>query len=247
MIGYTSNLNTSYNAWQTMVTKRVSHGLSVQAHYTWSKGLDQCSTEVIGSCKQQNPHNPAGEWAVGDFDRTHVTVFTYIYEIPKITAVPRFLSQAVGGWQVASFHTFQSGNPFTVFTGSDASLTGVNLDRPNQVGNPHISGDRSKLQQLAAWFNPAAFAANAPGQYGNASRNSLRAPFDWRWDMSVKKLFYPHGERYRLEIRGDINNLLNHTVYDAPGTSLASPKSFGVISSTVVSGRVVRLGAHLEF
>ncbi len=247
MMSYTANLNTSYNALQTFITKRASHGLSVQAHYTWSKAIDQCSTEVIGSCVQQDPSNPGGERGLGDFDRTHVAVITYIYEIPRISAVPHFLSQAIGGWQIASYHVFQSGNPFTIITGSDASLTGVGNDRPNQVGDPTLPGGRSKDDQLAEYFNTAAFVANGPGQYGNTGRNTLRAPFDQRWDISVKKLFYPHGERYRLEFRCDINNLLNRTVFDAPGNSLASPKSFGVISSTVVSGRVVRLGLHLDF
>ena len=247
MVGYSSNLNSSYNALQTQVTKRFSHGLQFQGHYTWSKAIDQCTTEVIGSCAQQDPYHPGLERGLGDYDRTHVGVITYIYEIPKISAVPRFLGQAVGGWQVASYHVFQSGNPFTVFTGSDASLTGVNNDRPNQIGDPLLPGGRSQAAQLAEWFNPAAFVANGPGQYGDVGRNSLRAPSDWRWDMSVKKLFYLHGERTRLEFRGDINNILNHTVFDAPGNILTSPSSFGVISSYVVSGRVVRLGLHLAF
>jgi len=246
MPSYSSNLNTSYNALQALLAKRFSHGLQFQGHYTWSRVIDECSTEVIGSCTQQDPSNPGGERGPGDFDRTHVAVITYIYEIPKIFAVPHFLSQAIGGWQIASYHVFQSGNPFTVITGKDASLTGVGYDRPNQIGDPHLSGDRSQAAQLAEWFNPAAFVANSPGQYGDTTRNSLRAPFDRRWDVSVKKVFYPYGERYRLEFRCDINNILNHTVFDAPGTTLGS-KSFGVISSTVVSGRVLRLGMHLEF
>src|SRR5262249_37840385 len=155
---------------------------------------------------------------LGDFDRPHVAVFSYIYELPRLASVPHFLSQVVGGWQIASYHAFQSGNPFTVFTGSDASLSGVGNDRPNLVGNPTISGDRSKGDKLARWFNSSAFVANSPGTFGNAGRNILRAPGDVRWDMSVKKVFYGF-EKYRVELRSDINNLLNHTVFDAPGNS----------------------------
>ena len=80
---------------------------------------------------------------------------------------------------MASYHTFQSGNPFTVFTGRDASLTGVGNDRPNLVADPNLP-DRPLSAQLAEWFNTAAFVANSPGQYGNVGRNTLRAPFDWR-------------------------------------------------------------------
>src|SRR5205085_2301842 len=96
MIGYSSNLNTSYNAFQAQLSKRFSHGLQFHGHYTWSKAIDQCSTEVIGSCVQQNPYSPAADRGLGDYDRTHVAVITYIYEIPKISAVPRFLRPAVG-------------------------------------------------------------------------------------------------------------------------------------------------------
>jgi outer membrane receptor protein involved in Fe transport len=244
MTTYSSNLNTSYNSLQTMVTKRASHGLTAQAHYTWSRGIDQCSTEVIGSCGRQNPFNPAGERGAGDFDRTHAAVITYIYELPKLATLPIGLKQVVGGWQVAGYHVFQSGNPYTVLTGSDASLTGVNNDRPNQLSNPYanipqVSGSIYEI-------NPAAFVANSAGTYGNAARNSLRAPSDWRWDLSAKKVFFPYGERYRVEIRGDFNNILNHTVFDAPANTVSS-KSFGIVSSSVVSGRVLRIGAHLDF
>ncbi len=249
MQSYSSNLNTSYNAFQAFVTKRASHGLSVQAHYTWSRVIDQCSTEVIGSCAQQDPYNPAGERGVGDFDRTHVGVITYIYEVPKLAAAPRFLRQVIGGWQLASYHVFQSGQPFTVFTASDASLTDAGYDRPNQVGDPHgpIPPTFTQVPGAIYWFNPTAFVPNSPGQYGNTSRNSLRAPYIRRWDMSLKKIFYPYGERYRLEFRGDINNILNHTILAAPGAEDPTSTSFGVISSTEISGRVVRLGLHLDF
>jgi hypothetical protein len=232
-----------------VVTKRAAHGLSLQGHYTWSKAIDQCSTEVIGSCSFQNPYDPAAERALGDHDRTHVGVITYIYELPKLARLPHFLSQTVGGWQIASYHVFQSGIPFTVFTGTDNSGTN-NLDfydRPNQVGDP-FSGtcpNGAPVHTMTCWFNTSAFVANSPGQYGNVGRNSLRGPNDWRWDLSAKKVFYPYGERFRLEFRGDINNILNHTVFNAPQNTLGA--GFGTITSYVVSGRVMRLGLHLDF
>lgn len=252
--GYASNLNSSYNSWQTVLTKRVSHGLSFQGHYTWSRVIDQCSTEVVGSCSLQNPYNPAAERGPGDFDRTHVAVMTYIYELPKLASLPHFLGQVIGGWQIASFHVFQSGQPFTVLSGTGDSGTGSGInnldkyDRPKQVGDP-FSGtcaNGAAVGTMNCYFNTSAFVANSAGTFGNTARNSLRAPSDVRWDMSIKKIFYPHGERYRLEFRGDVNNIMNHTVFGAPGATVGG-KGFGVISSTTTSGRVMRLGLHLDF
>ena len=60
-------------------------------------------------------------------------------------------------------------------------------------------------------------------------------------------MFYLHGDHYRVELRGDANNVWNHTVFGAPGASLVSAKSEGVISSTVISGRVLRVGLHFAF
>jgi hypothetical protein len=244
MPSYSSNLNSSYHALQAVIIKRPSHGLSVMAHYTWSRGIDQCTTEAMGGCGRQNPFNAAAERSAGDYDRTHNAVITWIYELPKLSSLPRALRQVVGGWQVANYQYFRSGTPYTIIAGKDISTTGVGNDRPNLVGDPNATIQNPVAGAIYA-FNPAAFAFASAGQYGNVGRNTMRAPFDMRWDASLKKVFYLGGEKNRFEIRADATNLLNHDIFDG-GTNTMGP-NLGVVTATVVSGRTIRLGAHLEF
>ena len=166
-LALTSDGNSSYHSWQTVVTKRVSHGLSVLAHYTWSKGIDVCSSETAGSCVEQNPADRNGSRGLNDNDHAHIAAISYLYGIPFFKKAPAFARGAFAGWQLAGIHRLQTGAPFTVVTGSDVALTGVGYDRPDLAHTPASLGDRSKQQQLAKWFDPTAFVSNQTGQVGS--------------------------------------------------------------------------------
>jgi hypothetical protein len=244
---FTSDGTSSYNAWQTIVTKRLSYGLTVLGHYTWSKALDTCTTEVTSSCGQQDPNNRNSSRGLGDNDHAHSAVVSYVYQVPFPRTAPSVLRQAFGGWQAAGIHRFQTGAPFTVMSGSDVALTGVGYDRPDLIHPATLPGGRSKAKQLAQWFDPTAFVKAQPGQYGNAGRNILRAPGLISWDFSVQKQFPLLRERQRLQFRTDFLNIMNHANFDAPNASLASPNTIGRISSTTTGGRVIQLAVHVEF
>ncbi|MCE5310995.1 MAG: TonB-dependent receptor [Acidobacteriales bacterium] len=244
---YTSDANSAYNAWQTIVTKRMGGGLSLQAHYSWSKAIDTCTNEVIGSCGQQDPANRNGSRGLGDFDHAHSAVISYVYGIPFFKSAPAPMRSAFAGWQLAGFHRLQTGAPFMVTTGSDVALTGVGYDRPDLVHTPSLPDGRSKQQELAQWFDTSAFVANQPGQYGNVGRNILRAPGLFTWDLSVQKNFPLFGERRKLQFRTDFMNIMNHANFAEPSAVLASPGTMGRITSTNGGARVVQLALRAEF
>jgi len=50
----------------------------------------------------------------------------------------------LSGWQLAPIVTATTGVPFTVTTGTDASLTGVGNDRPTLIGNPRARTLKSR-------------------------------------------------------------------------------------------------------
>src|SRR2546427_9530096 len=94
--------------------------------------------------------------------------------------------------------------PFTVTMGTDDSLTGVNLDRPNLVGDTRFSVDRSRNDQVARWFNTAAFQAPPIGSYGNAGRNILSGPGSVNTDIGMFKNFTAGRERLgRVQFRAE--------------------------------------------
>jgi hypothetical protein len=219
----------------------------VLAHYSWSKAIDNCTTEVVGSCGQQDPGNRNGSRGLGDYDHTHNAAITYLYAIPFPKNAPALARSAFSRWQLSGIHRFQTGAPLTVMTGSDVALTGVGYDRPNLLHSPTLSGDRSKQQQLYQWFDPTAFGPAATGTYGNAGRNILRAPGLLTWDLSVRKEFPFWGEKRRLQFRTDFLNIMNHTNFAAPSATLSSPSTMGRITSTAGSGRIIQLALHVEF
>ena len=72
----------NYNALQTHVEKRLSHGVQVGFSYTWSHALDEQSAMGL-FYNGNNPNNPHGAYASSDFDRTHVVNFNYLYQFPN--------------------------------------------------------------------------------------------------------------------------------------------------------------------
>ncbi|HJZ96851.1 MAG TPA: hypothetical protein VKE70_10085, partial [Candidatus Solibacter sp.] len=247
ILALTADGNSTYNSWQTVVTKRVSHGLSVLAHYTWSKGIDNCTSEVAGSCVEQDPGNRNGSRGLNDYDHAHNAAISYLYTIPFFKNAPAAARGAFARWQLAGIHRMQTGAPFSVMTGSDASLTGVGYDRPDLAHAPASLGDRSKQQELAKWFDTTAFVANQTGRYGNAGRNILRAPGFFNWDLSISKEFPISGERRMIQFRTDFLNILNHANFAAPSATLSSPSTMGVISGTVGNARIIQLALRAVF
>ena len=64
-------------------------------------------------------------------------------------------------------------------------------------------------------------------------------------DFSVFKEF-PITERFRLQLRSEFFNLLNHPQFDLPGQNIGSP-SAGVISGTVGTPRDIQFSLRLLF
>ena len=119
------------------------------------------------------------------------------------------------------------------------------------------------------YFNPANFsvaninnlnsiarqnAANLPYfTYGTMPRNALRGPDNVNFDLALAKHF-KIAERFDLEFRADAFNVLNHTQFGNPDTSITD-STFGQISTTIAdpsasgyeAGRILQLALHLKF
>jgi hypothetical protein len=242
-----SDADSSYHGWQSVVTKRLSGGFTFLGHYTWSKAIDDsCTSESTDACQQQDPFNRRGSRGLGDFHRAHVISFSYLYELPMFKSRQGVLKQAFGGWQVAGINTFQTGTTINVLTGSDASLLGVGRDRPDLAGNPKLPGNRSRSEQIARWFDTSVFRRNSPGQFGNAARNIIIGPGAYNWDVSLQKKFRLAAERPVVEFRAELFNVLNHANLGSPQASFGSTASFGRITSTS-GARIVQFALRYAF
>jgi hypothetical protein len=124
----------------------------------------------------------------------------------------------LGNWQIAPLIRVQGGLPVNIITGTDNSLTGVNLDRPNLV-QPNLYS--ANLGPGIQWLNPAALTPNPLGTYGNLGRDAARAPGQFNFDAALSRTF-TLTEHFRLDARAEAFNVINHTNFNAPNSTFNS-------------------------
>lgn len=201
-----SCVSSSYNSLQTKVTKRFSQSSSFIATYTWSKALD--FGEFGNPTDQFNYRVDRGP---ADFDRASVFTFGHNVVLP-FGPGQRWGSNAQGvvrhlveGWQWTGITTLLSGYPFSPVLFNNASLNADMGLRPDIIGDPTVENPSRDL-----WFNPNAYAVPAPFTFGNAARNSLRAPgvalADWAFFKNFRIT-----EALNLQFRWENFNFFNRT------------------------------------
>jgi Carboxypeptidase regulatory-like domain len=132
----TNDVRSNYNSLQVTLTKRLSHGVSFIAGYTFAHSLDNGSLNRFGLIPQ-NSANPGAEYGNADFDVRHHFTFTTTYNIPGIKG----FAQLLEGWQVNGIVTLQSGQPWIVNDYNSRGVTGFSgtgdtADRWDFFGNP---------------------------------------------------------------------------------------------------------------
>lgn len=250
---------------QLTVDKRYGHGLSFRAAYTLAKTIDLSSGFRARSGGYTDPFDPRLDRALADFDATHRFVFSGSWELPinKPFRGNRVMNKVTEGWQANVIASFQSGQPFTIFSNNDNSLQGNFLDRPNLIGKIKTFDPR-QMQTLGGncgggglgnyYFDPSAFDCQfnndlhlAPGSiasFGNLGRNALRGPGINNWDISFLK-DTRLTESTKLEFRAEMFNAFNHVQFLNPDAA-GFDSTFGQVSQTR-GPRLVQFGLKLYF
>src|SRR5207249_9256511 len=108
----------------------------------------------------QNSYNLRAERGLSGVHTAHRSVTSVLYELP-VGRGRRFLNRGgiangvLGGWQLGSIFTLQSGFPYTVVSGRDQSNTGAGYDRPNATAQYALL--RRGERNTERWFNTDAF------------------------------------------------------------------------------------------
>ena len=238
--------HSTYHGGQITVTRRMSRGLSLLGNYTYSKCMDN-NTLTTGVVSVINKLDPNKDTARCDFDVTHFANVSLEYDLPELRILRGIAGKLINHWRMSNIMVLRRGMPFSVYSGRDNALSGpTNNSGTNDLAD-QISPDSSRpagANQLAKWFNTAAYVQNAPGTFGNSGRNSLTAPGVWNWDFALVKSI-PLTETVQTGIRFEAFNLLNHANFNAPAGTLTSP-NFGTIT-TAASPRVLQLALKLSF
>ena len=254
--------NTVYNAWQTSIRKRFSHGLSFDGHYTFSKSLGITGGDIgayYGSDNDSNNiqdfFNPRADRGPNPGDAAHRFVADWVYNLPRLSNRHALIKHVLGNWEVGGIMTTRSGERVTV--------TQACADyhcRPDYVGgitslqnwkqtstSTCTVGARCSVQYLnrsaflLVAIDPRSRTAVRPG---NVGQGSLRGPATWSTDLSLAKNFAIK-EGMNLQFRTDMFNATNHVNYSGPNANLSSA-TFGEINGAG-GMRVMQLNAKLSW
>jgi hypothetical protein len=148
----------------------------------------------------------------------------------------------LGGWKLGGIFQARTGLPVTVIDGRNRSLQGERgAERPNCVGDPHPSD-----QSIDRWLDINGFAAAPLGTFGNCPVGVGRGPGYSNVDLVLSKRFDVGSTRH-LEFRVEAFNALNHPSFGAPNRDISVPNTFGTITNTVSSPRVIELALKFYF
>jgi len=251
---------THYNSMQIKAeTKTPRYGLYALLAYTYSRTYDNGLSDGLGS-ELSAPYFPLPNWQNLDWALSQINLnqsFTgsVIYDLPfgrgkAIGSSMNAPANAIlGNWQVTLIQRISTGFPVPLIDSSNQSGTSFNAGgNDNNYNRPDkVSGQNPKSANHGQhqWINPAAFAAPAPGELGDASRVPATGPDFVNSDFSAVKQFTLAHEM-GLNFRAEFFNIFNHTQYGAPISDINAP-GFGAVNSSVNNPRLVQLALKLAF
>lgn len=230
-----------YHGFQARVQKQFDQGLSFLFSLTAGKLIDDVGPH-------QNAYDRRLTRAISTEDQSQRWVLSTVYELPYgrgkrfgATAHP-LLRGILGNWQMNGILTLASGYPLALTAPNpQAGITGQQVLRPNVNGDPKLSGDRSRAEKIARWFDTTVFSQPAAFTFGSAGASLPTVRGDWtkNLDYSVFKQF-PISEARRVELRGELFNALNRVQFGLPGQAFGGG-NFGVVGSQSNTPRQVQL------
>jgi hypothetical protein len=240
--------NSNYNSLQAIAVKTLSHGLVLNANYTFAKGLDDLGTR----------NNYSKEKAQTTISPQIVHVIL-VYQLPFGKGQPfgsgsRLVNALAGGWQLSGITTFNEGGGFGAIGGScnlpNAGSCYVDLN-PNFSGPVRIGGNPADANLRAStppvFLDKNAFQNPTAYTFGNSPRTmvyKLRTSNSFNQSLSLRREFGLR-ERMKLLFQADVSNPTNIVIFGTPSTSFNST-NFGTITSASAP-RVVQFNARITF
>jgi len=248
----TNEANTHYNSLQVDLNSQLSRDLTLRALYTLSRAVDP-TTAGSGGGDLGGISNPYAGWAydngLSGYNRTHVGVVDFIYDIPFLRHNDNhFIKTVVAGWEVSGIVTIESGLPVNInLSGTQGGNFVGGNNRPDLVGA--IDYQHTVLStgtQQIQYFSPSAFGLPAPGAWGTFAHNGLTGPGRDNWNISLFKSFALSESRgSRFELRLETFNTWNHTQFNGTDDTVGDAH-FGQFNSAF-DPRILQLGGKIYF
>lgn len=253
----TSGGNSTREAGEIQLRRRLHNGLAATLDYTYSKAIDddamlggqgasaasnnaspvsspgQGSTSAGGASQSspsiaQNWLDLSAERGLSSFDQRQVLKAQLQYT----TGMGLGGGTLLTGWKGALFKEWSFLTEISVASGlpqTPVYLAAVPGTGVTGTIRPDLTGAPIYSAPHGYFLNSAAYTAPQPGHWGDAQRDSITGPSQFSLDTSVGRTFRLH-DRYNLDIRVDSKNLLNHVTYADWNTTVTSPQ-FGLPSA----------------
>jgi len=262
----------NYNSLQASVTKRLQHGLQLQASYTWSKNLDEVANEgslnvfELELPNGDNRHLRSTSYGPAGDDRDQRLVVNFTWSTPKFASTQFLVRELLTNWTFSGIGVIQSGQALSVFDGNAGSVYGLLSARAEATGsNPSTHG--SLYSRVASgYLDPAAFTrapevANgtsiADEDFGNSGVGIVRGPGQHNMDLAIERIF-PVKKGSSFLFRAEFFNLTNTPQFGNPNTNLGygnpllaqtASASFGKINSEADGPhpRIIQFAAKYRF
>ncbi len=240
----------NYNSLQTSFQQRLSHGLELQANYTYAKCMGNSSGffyqygDMNATLTQagnnhaffQNTYDPSADYGRCDQNVTNSLNGFITYDLPFGRGrtfgshINRAVDLVAGGWQVNTIFQFHTGFPVTA-EATDNSGTISGFPRANCTGSPvetpknpsTITGSPGYV-----WFSSNSVSQPTTGTFGNCQVGSFTGPGLQAVDASVSKSF-AIVEHQSLQFRAEAINALNHPILVAPNSAIGT--TFGLVNN----------------
>ena len=270
------DVRTNYNAMIASLNTRFYKGLSLVANYTFGKSLDTMSWEAPCACTNQSfPVDQDFEYGRSDFDTRHNFNFAAVFDLPFYSNQSSWKGKILGGWQVSTIVTYNTGYPWTPRTGSclqGATVSSGNFCDPRPPGfdgtqrfgnsdddflnggpfpgsfiggNCGVSPGCNTVFQTFFPFN-----ANPLAFPPSVGRNTFFGPKYFQTDLSVNKRFGLWSESSALDLRVNFFNIfnqLNFAPFGANSNSTHVDRAQFGIPTNGLAGRVAELQARFSF
>jgi hypothetical protein len=252
--------NSTYNTFQTQLTKRVGNGLSFIIGYNWEKALTDSSLSYGAGAADY--YNQKTQKAVASFNYPQVLKITWVYDLPfgkgrHWLRSSGLADKILGGWTLSALQSYYSGDPLSLSTNISSPISsGASIYPDQNLGVPETVPYKGPLNNVVGnqYLNPAAFKdppvtpingfAEAFGTVSPYLPN-IRGDAHYGESASLFKKFYLD-ERWYLTLRGDFFNLFNRTGLADPNTDIDSPL-FGTITDVQNGPRFIQLQLQLNW
>ncbi|MGB6687165.1 MAG: TonB-dependent receptor [Terracidiphilus sp.] len=227
----TSGGDSTREAGQVQLRRRLRSGFTATALYTFSKSLDDDAflggQGYVSTAQQsanmfqvepaqtaaiaQNWRNLRAERALSTFDQRHLLTLVGQYTTGEGLHGGDLMNGWAGRllkeWTLLAQLSAGSGMPETpVYLAAVPGAGNTGTIRPSLTGAP-LYASRGQIH-----LNDAAFAAPEPGAWGTAGRDSITGPSQFSLNSSLARTFRPGGKWY-LDARIDSTNVFNHAEF----------------------------------